>query len=408
MKKVVPCLCMLLAIASLACEKDAKANKKPKEKPPVAVSAALAVQREVPVRITSIGTVEALSTVSVSSRVEGAIESAHFSEGQDVRKGQLLFTIDRRPFAAVLEGAQANLQKDLALLDEYRKERDRAETIYKQDLISRQDYDQAVTKAASQKAVIAADQAAVDAARLTLGYCEIRAPLSGRTGPLLVNPGNVVKADPASALVVIRQVQPINVRFSVPQKDLMAVRQARARNTLVVRAKLPGPNSGDAANGGLMESGTLSFLDSQVDAATGAVMLKALFPNGQKILWPGQFVEVGLDLSTRSALLVPAQAVQTGPDGPFVFVVTAKKTASVRTVSPGETLGDDMVILNGLEPGEMVVTAGHLLLTPGAKVEVVQDSPSPGNDKGKAGPAGAGPASGKAQGEDPTRSGGRS
>ena len=374
-------LCTVLALTAFSCKKQAPENQKPKERPPAMISASPAEAREIPVRLTAIGTAEAVSTVSISSRVEGAIEAVHFTEGQDVKKGDLLFTMDPKPFQAALDGALANLAREKSLLEQYRRDRDRAESIYKQDFISRQDYDAAVTKAAAQESVIASYQAAVDQAKLKLDYCAIRSAVSGRTGSLAVNAGNVVKADPASVLVVIRQMEPINIRFSVPQKELSAIRKATASNTLKVTARVSGgPEEGQA--------GSLAFLDNQVDASTGTVMLKAVFPNRDRSLWPGQFADVTLDIATiKDAVVIPARALQNGPKGPIVFKVAKDMTVEVFPVVPGETLGEDMVITEGVLPGDLVVTEGHLTLKPGAKIKLAEGLRGAESEPGAAGKA---------------------
>lgn len=360
-------LCTMLVLTAFSCGKEEQESRKPRERPPSLVSASMALEREIPVRLSAIGAAEALETVSVSSRVEGIIEAVHFTEGQDVKKGDLLFTMDKKPFQAALDGALANLAREKSLLEQYRRERDRAESIYRQDFISRQDYDAAVTRAAAQDAVIASYRAAVDQARLKLDYCTIRSAVSGRTGSLSVNAGNVVKADPASVLVVIRRMEPIHVRFSVPQKELAAIRKAAAAKSLKVTAKVSGGPSGG-------QPGILAFLDNQVDESTGTVMLKAVFPNRDRSLWPGQFAEVTLDVGTISgAVVIPSRALQNGPKGPIVFKVKEDMTVEAVAVTPGETMGEDLVITSGVAPGDMLVTDGHLTLKPGAKIRLAED-----------------------------------
>ena len=349
----------------LAAGCDGKAGgqtAKPKGKPPAPVSVAMVIAKDVPKKITAIGNVDALTTVSISSQVEGTLEKAHFSEGQDIQKGALLFTIDPRPFEADLDGALADLSRDRALLVQYQRDASRGVQMAQRDFISRQDSEQLAAKAESQAAQVRADQAAVEAVRLKLSYTAIRSPISGRTGPLLVHPGNVVKADPNSPLVVIRRISPCYVRFSVSEKLLPEIQKAMAARALAVEAAIP--NAGPAP-----EKGTLSFVDSTVDKDTGTVLFKGFFPNREARLWPGQFVDVSLFLAMiHGAVVAPARAIQEGPQGTFAYVVKPDKTVEARPVKPGDALGDEILVAQGLAPGEMVVTEGQMQLFPGAKV----------------------------------------
>jgi multidrug efflux system membrane fusion protein len=324
-----------------------------------------AVRKDIPVHVHAIGTVEAYSTVSVKTMVAGQIREVHFVEGRDVRKGDLLFEIDPAPYEAALKVAQATLARDIALKDNSEKEVQRYATLIEKNLVPRQQYDQLASAAAALEATVKADAAAVENARVKLAYCFIHSPIDGRTGSLLVQKGNVVKENDA-ALVTINQVVPIRVSFSVPEQHLSAVRKYRSAGNLKVEAT---PRDGNGAP----SSGTLSFIGNAVDAATGTIQLKGTFPNTDRRLWPGQFVNVVLTLTTRAgAVVVPTQAVQTGQQGQYLFVVRPDLTAEARSVEAGDAFNGETVIEKGVQPGETVVTDGQLRLVPGVKVEAKQ------------------------------------
>ncbi len=329
----------------------------------VPVVVAKVVRKTAPVELRAIGNVEAYSTVSVKSQVEGQLESAHFREGQDVKKGDLLFTIDRRPFEAALKQAEATLARDVVQATQARADAERHRKLFEQGILSKEQFDQSQANSDALEAAVRADQAAAERARIQLGYCTLRSPLDGRTGSLIVHEGNVVKANDAS-LVVINQITPIYVDFSVPEKFLSEIKRHMATHPLPVTAAIPGQESD------LLE-GTLSFVDNSVDAATGTIRLKGTFGNPQRRLWPGQFVNVKLELAGQpDAILVPSQAVQTGQQGQFVFVIKPDSTAEVRPVVVDRALEGETVIEKGLRPGEEVVTDGQLRLFPGVRVEI--------------------------------------
>jgi multidrug efflux system membrane fusion protein len=348
---------------------EGKAGGK-KAQPPVPVLATDVVERPMSVEVRAIGNVEAFSTVSVRAQVDGPLLAAHFREGQGVRKGDLLFTIDPRPFAESLKQAEANLARDKAQLENARLEDQRYEELGKKGVASPQDADKARAAFAALRATVQADEAAVSNAKLQLGYTEIHAPIDGLAGDLRKDAGNVIKAKD-DELVVINQVQPIYVTFAVPEHHLPDIKRFLAAGTLPVEAVV-------ANHEELRARGQLSFVNNTVDVATGTIQLKATFANPDHTLWPGQFVNVRLDLTTTPrAIVVPSQAVQTGQQGEFVYVVKADQTVEMRLVTLASSRNGSAVIGRGLRAGEMVVTDGHLRLVPGSRVDV-RTSISPG------------------------------
>lgn len=371
------CLACLLGAAACSEGTDRKA-----ERPPAPVTTTQTVQRDAPVRVKAIGQVEALSTVSVTAQVGGQLQKVHFGEGQEVSLGQRLFTIDPRPFQAALDQALANLAKDQALLKEYAQEAARNKDLVKRDFVSQQDYDQIVSKVDSQAAVVKAGEAAVEKARLDLSYCFIHSPLAGRAGALLLHEGNVVSTGPDHPLVVIKQTHPCYVRFAVPERELERIQKRQTAEGPLKASAAPPDSQGPP------EQGRLSFIDNQVDKETGAINLKATFANPAGRLWPGQFVNVILTLyQLPHAVIAPGRAIQTGPQGLFVFVVGKDGTVAMRPVQVGEVLDDDVVVDKGLKPGERVVTDGQLSLYPGAKA--VEAKPAGGGEGNEARPEGA-------------------
>jgi membrane fusion protein, multidrug efflux system len=386
--------------------------------PAVPVLVADAVRRDVPLDVGVIGTVQALTVVGVKSQVSGQVMNVHFTEGQDVKAGQPLFTIDQRPFEAILAQAQANvgrdtaqmrqaeaahaqrqaevqqmmanLERDQAQLENARVQEKRYKTLVDKELVAREQYDQFRTnlsaleatvqadraavenaRAAAEaaqagvenaRAVIRADEAIVETAKLNLGYTSIRSPMAGRTGNLMLQAGNVVKANEDNPMVVIAQIHPIYVSFTVPQQHLAAIKQYMAAGPLSVRATPPGAAKPTV--------GRLTFVNNTVDPTTGTIQLKGTFDNADNVLWPGQYVEVVLTLTTETAVVVPSQAVQPGQQGPYVFVVKPDSTVQPRPVELGRRLANDTIITKGLAPGERVVTDGQLRLVPGSRVEI--------------------------------------
>jgi multidrug efflux system membrane fusion protein len=339
------------------------------------VNVAIARLADVPVQLTGIGTVQAYSTVAVKSRVPGALARVGFRQGEEVRAGDLIFLIDPRPYQAALEQARANLERDRALLAKAEADFRRNRELLTNNIISPADFDQSRADVDSLKATLLADAAAITNAEVQLSYCSIQSPISGRIGTLLVNEGNMVK-DIDTVLAVINQVRPIYVDFFIPEQHLTTVREHMRDATLNVEATLPGYADHRAA-------GRLLMINNQVDPATGTILLRAEFPNVDEMLWPGQYVNVALTLTTRrNAVVIPAVAVQLGQKGRYVCVVRPDETVEFRDVEVGDSFGRDDVINQGLHAGERVITSGQLRLLPGSKVQIVT---SPGDGKAAGG-----------------------
>lgn len=329
----------------------------------VPVTVAKAVQKTIPIDLTAIGSGEAYTTVSIKAQVNATLDQVHFTQGDFVSKGQLLFTLDARPFQAAVDQADASLARDKAQaqLDEVQAER--YQKLLDAGVTPREQYDQVKATAEAQKALVRADEAAVEQAKLQLQYCSIYSPIDGRTGALGVTAGNLVKQNDVPILVVIAQLTPIYVDFSVPEQYLAPIKEFMGKGRLKVEAIASGDTKA--------ETGFLSFVDNSVDTTTGTIKLKSTFANPDHRLWPGQFSNVSLRLAQQeNATTVPSQAVQIGQSGDFVFVVTSDSSAEQRPVTVARTVAGDSVISKGLRPGETVVTDGQLRLIPGIKVQV--------------------------------------
>lgn len=349
-----------------ACGQQKKAPEKPRTAP---VKVATASLKDVPVDLNAIGEVYAYSTVSVKSQVDGPLARIHFKEGQYVNRGDVLFTIDPSPFEIALKQAEANLAKDTAQMKNARVEAKRYEELVKKGYVAQADYDSFRTAAEALTATVNADWGAVDNARLQLSYTNIRSPITGRAGSLIINQGNLIKAnDVNNTMVVIYQVEPIYAGFSVPEQYLPEIKSYMAKGPLKVIVKISDRER--------PEEGVLTFIDNQVDRATGTILLKGAFNNKDRRLWPGQFVNVTLRLSTeKNAVTVPTQAVMTGQNGQYVFVVKPDNTAETRPVVAGRISGNETVIEQGVKAGEAVVTDGQLQVIPGIKVEIRNGGP---------------------------------
>src|SRR5882672_5513729 len=330
--------------------------------PPVPVLAATVEQKDIPVQVHAIGAVEAYSTVSVKTQITGELTGVFFKEGEDVKKGQLIFTLDKRPLEADVRRAEGALARDEAQAQNALSEQKRYESLVKAGVVSTQEYDRVASNAAALEAAVRADRGALENAKVQLVYASIYSPINGRTGNLLVHQGNMIKANDVPALVNINQVEPIYVTFTVPQKYLADVKQYSRNGSLPVQALIPGDARGTI-------TGKLSFIDNTVDSSTGTIKLKGVFANSDRRLWPGQFVDAYLTLKTQSnAVVIPSQAIQNGQQGTFVYVIKDDNTVEARTITTTETQqAGQLIVQKGLAVGERNVTDGQLRLVAGAK-----------------------------------------
>jgi len=320
-----------------------------------------------PIEIRVIGTAEPYSTVAVHAQITGQLTSVRFKEGDDVKSGQTLFELDRRPLETALQQAQANLDRDTAQAANAVSQAKRYQDLADRGIATREQVDGLQAGASATTATVEADRAAVENAKVQLEYATIAAPLAGRTGALQVHEGNLVRALDTLPLVIINQVAPIYVSFSIPESRLPDLKRYMAQGTLRVQAAPPN-DAGEAA------SGQISFVDNAVDQTTGTIRIKGTFTNADRRLWPGQFVNVVVTLTTDpSAIVVPAAAVQAGQQGSYAFVVGADKNVELRPVEVARTSATDVVIQKGLKAGETVVTDGQLRLVPGSRVTVKSD-----------------------------------
>ena len=330
----------------------------------VPVEVALVEQRAVPLELRAIGSAQAYSVVAIHSQITGELTSVNFNEGDDVQKGQVLFTLDRRPLEAALQTAEGNLARDIAQAANAATSAKRYQDLQSRGIATRQQVDESETTAKALAATILADEGAVANARVQLQYATIAAPIQGRTGQLRVNPGNLVRANDTTALVTINQVSPIFVAFGLPEGRLDDLRRYLAIGTLHVEAMAPG-----AAEAG--SPGKITFIDNQVDPTTGMITVKVEFDNRDHRLWPGRFVNVLVTLAAdANAIVVPAVAVQSGQQGDYVFVVKSDRTVEYRKVAIERTVDSNTVVRDGLAPGETVVTDGQLRLTAGTRVTI--------------------------------------
>ena len=358
-KKILFILLTFFLISSLSsCGK-----KKPPPPRTVPVAAATVTQKDVPVQIRTIGNVETINAVSIKALVGGEVQGVFFKEGQDVKKGDLLFQIDPRPYDAALKQAEATLARDLAQAKNAAEQAKRYEILIQKDYVSRDQYDQLRANADALAAAVDADKANVENSRLQLAYCTIRSPINGRVGSVLINKGSVVKANDL-VMLTINQMAPIYVALSVPEQSLSDIKKYMASGKLKVDAVIPGDERRPAR-------GVLTFINNAVDTATGTIQLKGTFENSDRRLWPGQFVNVVLTLTTqRNAVVMPSAALQAGQQGQYVFVIKPDLTVESRPVVTTRSFNDLAVVDNGVTPGENVVTDGQLQLVPGTKVEI--------------------------------------
>ena len=377
------------ALLLAACSDNA-AGKPRAQIPPVPVTIGEVVEKTIPVQLTAVGNAQAFTSVGIKSQINGQLIEVRFKEGQDVKKGDLLFVIDPRPFEAALRQteaalnqrqaevrqAQATVERDTAQLANARVQESRYRELVAKELIAREQYDQLNTNLAAMQATVDADKAAVenaraalqaaqanvDNAKLQLGYTTIRAPIEGRTGNLLVQNGNILKANDDNPILVINQIHPIYVSFAVPEQHLTEIKKYGSVGRLKVIARLPRQQE-------TLATGELTFVNNTVDQTTATIQLKATFANESNVLWPGQFLDVSLVITSRTGIVVPSQAIQPGQQGPYVFVVKPDQTVESRLVTPGVRLGAETIIEKGLKPAERVVTDGQLRLVPGARIE---------------------------------------
>lgn len=366
----VVCALISLFLVVLGVAGCNKAQQKP-QAASIPVVVAVAEQRDVPVQIKTIGSVDPYNTVGIKTMISGEITSVNFREGQDVGKGQLLFTIDRRPMEADLRRAEATLVRDRATAANDRAQAVRYAALFKSGVVSKEQTDQMVATADASEALVKADEAAVENAKVSLQYAKVYSPIAGRTGNLMVQLGNVVKANPDTPIVTINQITPIYVTFTVPEQYLGEIKRYMAQRPLKVMAQIPSdptPVVGD-----------LTFIDNAVDRQTGTIKLKGTFANKDRRLWPGQFVNATLTLSTQpNALTIPNEALQNGQQGQFVYVVRPDGIAEARNVTVTTTVDGRSVISSGIQPGDKVVTDGQLRLRSGeSKVEIRPSASAP-------------------------------
>ncbi|HEY6239216.1 MAG TPA: efflux RND transporter periplasmic adaptor subunit [Burkholderiales bacterium] len=360
---------LIIAVALFAYfGSEIRANERKASKGPPAIPVLIApvLQEVVPFRLLAIGNVEAYATVAVKARVDGQIVEVGFKEGEEVPRGRVLFKIDPRSIEAAFRQAEANFLRDSAQKDQARSQERRYQELLAKNFVSKEAYAQIRTNADTADAVAQASRAALDNATLNLEYCTIRSPIDGYPGKIQIQMGNLVRANDVNPLVVINQVHPIYVNFSVPEQQLPAVRTYMSSGPLAVDALAPGSDQSIA-------SGTLIFVDNAVDPSTGTIRLRAQFRNRENALWPGQFVNVSVRLFEQAdAIVIPSQAVQTGPEGQYVYVVGEDMVVDVRKIKVQRTEGERTIVASGLAKGERVVTRGQLRLGPKMRVQIAK------------------------------------
>jgi membrane fusion protein, multidrug efflux system len=354
---------LMLGALAFGCAKEQAA---PPSRPPTPVNVGKVSQKTMPVQVTAVGNVESITTVQIRAQVAGVVQEVRFNEGDFVHKGQVLLTIDPRPYQVVLDQAVATLARDKATAVNNRLQADRYLKLLADGVVAPSEVDSYTSAADSSDAVLKSDQAAIESAKLNLEYCTINSPIDGRTGSIMVKAGNLVKVADVP-IVVVNQVDPIYVNFTVPQQFWYAVKEDMAHGTLHVKATIP-------QDPGAPVEGTLTFVDNIVDVTTGTIHLRGTFTNPQNRLWPGLFVSTLLTLSQDpNTTVVPAPAVVTTQAGSYVYVVKPDNTVEQRTVLPSRTVDTDTVIDKGVQAGETVVTDGQVNLVPGAKIEIKSD-----------------------------------
>lgn len=365
MHKITPAQIMLMIVASSCFIGSHSASGQGKDQTAgksVPVVATDVVTKSVPIQIATIGRVQTIASVAVRSRIDGVITTVHVMDGQEVKSGDPLFTLDDRALQGTLRQAEANLARDRAQLENARREVERMTPLMQREFASRQQFDQMRTNAATLEATTRAAQAQIEVARTQLSYTVIRAPIAGRLGTINFKAGNSIRANDTTPLATLNQIRPIYVGFSIPQANFATIQRAMASGPVKVMAEIPEDKES-------AQMGKLTYIENAIDAATNTLGVKATFENPQNRLWPGQFVNVSIILGVEpNALVVPADALQAGQRGSFVFVVREDSTVEARTVTVDRRIGDDLVISKGLKLGEKVVTAGQLRLDDGTRV----------------------------------------
>lgn len=366
-RSIIPAFLASFYLLASGCAKQQAA---PPNRPPASVTVGKVTQKTMPVELVAVGNVEAISTVSIRAQVAGEVQKVHFKEGDFVTKGQVLFTIDPRPYEAALAQAKAAMARDKATDVYDRAQAKRYKTLFDQGVIPAEQVDSFTSAADAQDAVVNSDEAAVKTAELNLEYCTIASPIDGRTGAVMVKAGNLVKVADVP-IVVINQVDPIYVNFGVPQQFWPDIKEHVDRGALHVKATIP-------KDAGSPVDGTLTFVDNVVDTTTGTIHLRGTFENQRNRLWPGLYVNILLTLSEQpNAIVVPAHSIITTQQGSYVYVVRANNTVEQRIVVPSRTIADDTVVEKGVRPGETIVTDGQINLIPGATVEAKNSSAGP-------------------------------
>ena len=338
--------------------------------PAVPVAVGTVLRKAMPIEISVIGAAEPFSTVAIRAQTTGQLNKVNFTEGDDVMAGQVLFTLDRRPLEAALQQAQANLDRDMAQAANAAQQAKRYDELAQRGIATREQVDTSRTAVTALNATVDADKAAVENANVQLQYATITAPISGRTGALMVHEGNLVRANDQTPLVIINQVAPISVSFAIPEARLPELKKYMAGGALRVTANPPNDDAPPSV-------GRISFVDNAVDQTTGTIRVKGTFPNADRRLWPGQYVNVIVTLTMDpDAVVVPSVAVQAGQQGSYVFVVNSEQKVDLRPVTVKRTSATETVIESGLKPGEIVVTDGHLRLVPGSRITIKGQQPA--------------------------------
>jgi multidrug efflux system membrane fusion protein len=373
------CLLSLLLAGLLfftGCSRGRGATAAPHAEAPAPVRIAAAVRKTVPVQVRTFGTVETYASVGIKAQVTGELTDIFLTEGKEVKAGDLLFTLDARPLEAALKQAEANLVKDKTLAENAVAEEQRAANLLKENVFTQQQYDNAHASALALAAAVEADAAAVENVRTQLAYCTIRSPIAGRAGSIVIDKGNIVKANDTVSLVVINQIKPIYVSFSLPEQQLPVVRKYMAAGSIQVEAFIPNDTGPPLV-------GVLSFIDNAVDSATGMIRLKAVFANDDERLWPGLFVNAAITLTTEpDAIVIPVDAIQVGQQGQYVFIVKEDGTAELRPIVVRRNVDSEAVIERGIQPGDKVVTDGQFRLVTGAKVQIMTEGVAEGGSEG--------------------------